>query len=140
LGEEPGAMTAESANIRALREIYGRENVEQAAELMHPAVEMRMAAEMPDADDYAGRGELIRGTNRWLEEWQGFRFLVESLRDLTEEQVLVQVRLTGSSRTSRIPLEQVVFHLWTFLEGLPWRCEVFLDEQAATEGARSRQP
>lgn len=124
-------MPAET--LRVLREIYGSRTLEEAAELMHPQVEMRQAREIPDTDEYQGRKELVRGTNRWLQEWEDFRFLAEHLTDLGDQRALVRVRLKGRARLSGIELDQVVFHLWTFRDGLPWRCEVFLDERAATE-------
>jgi ketosteroid isomerase-like protein len=122
--------------LRALRDIYCSRTLEEAAELMHPQVEMRQARDVPDTDDDYGRDELVRGTNRWLEEWEDFRFIAEDLTDLDEPRALARVRLKGRARASGIALDQIVFHLWTFRAGLPWRCEVFADEQAATEAAR----
>jgi ketosteroid isomerase-like protein len=126
-------MSEEALGI--LREIYGSRTLEEAAEFMHPQVEMRQAREVPDTDDYFGRDELVRGTNRWLEEWEEFRFIAEDLADLGDRRALVRVRLRGRARASGIALDEVVFHLWTFRDGLPWRCEIFLDEQAAAQAA-----
>jgi ketosteroid isomerase-like protein len=122
--------------LRVLRDIYGSRTLEDAAELMHPQVEMRQARDVPDTDDYYGREELVRGTNRWLEEWEDFRFIAEDLADLGGQHALARVQLKGRARASGIELDQVVFHLWTFRDSMPWRCEVFLDEQAAAEAAR----
>ena len=30
---------------------------------------------------------------------------------------------------------QTVFHLWTFRDGMPWRCDVFFSEAEALEAA-----
>jgi ketosteroid isomerase-like protein len=121
-------------NVRILREMYGRRTVAEAAELMHPAAEMRQPSALPDTDEYHGREQLVRGTRIWLEEWQGFRFTAEEVVDLGER-AFMRVRLSGRGKSSGIELEQTVFHLWTFRDGMPWRCEVFADEAPALEAA-----
>jgi ketosteroid isomerase-like protein len=129
------AMSQE--NVRILREIYRRRTVAEAAELMHPAAEMRQPSALPDTDEYYGREELVRGTRLALEAWEGFRFTAEEGFDLGER-ALMRVRLSGRGKTSGIELDQTVFHLWTFRDGMPWRCEVFFDEHAAQQAAGLR--
>lgn len=123
-------------NVAILRELYGRRTLDEAAELMHPDAELRQASVLPDTDDYYGRDELVRGTSLWLEEWREFRYVAEEVTDLGER-AFVRVRLSGRARTSGIKLEQIVFHLWTFRDGMPWRCEVFSEEGPALEAAGS---
>jgi ketosteroid isomerase-like protein len=129
------AMSQE--NVRILREMYGRRTVAEAAELMHPAAEMRQPSALPDTDEYYGRDELVRGTRRWLGEWGEFRFAPKEVVDLGER-ALMRVRLSGRGKASGIELEETVFHLWTFRNGMPWRCEVFVDENAARQAAGLR--
>jgi ketosteroid isomerase-like protein len=124
-------------NVRILREMYRRRTLAEAAELMHPAAEMRQPSALPDTDQYQGREELVRGTRLVLEAYKGFRFTAEEMVDLGER-VFVRVRLTGRGKTSGIELDQPVYHLWTFRDGLPWRCEVFVDEGAARQAAGLR--
>ena len=121
-------------NVRILREMYSRRTVAAAAELMHPAAEMRQPSALPDTDEYSGRENLVRGTRRWLEEWQGFRFVPEEVVDLGER-AFMRVRLSGRGKASGVELQQTVFHVWTFRDGRPWRCEVFIDEDAAQQAA-----
>jgi ketosteroid isomerase-like protein len=127
-------MTQE--DLRMLREMYGRPTLAAAAELIHPDAEMHQPAALPDTDDYYGREELVRGTQRWLEEWEGHRFTLEEAIDLGER-ALLRVRLSGRAKASGVRLHQTVFHLWTFRDGMPWRCDVFLDEKTA-RGAGGR--
>jgi hypothetical protein len=47
----------------------------------------------------------------------------------------MRVRVTGRAKASGIELHQIVFHLWTFQDGMPWRCEVFFEEKPALEAA-----
>ncbi len=129
------AMSQE--HVRVLLEMYGRRTVAEAAELMHPAAEMRQPSSLPDTDVYQGREELVRGTLLVLEAWEDFRFTAEEVADLGER-AFMRVRLSGRGKTSGIELEQTVFHLWTFRDGMPWRCEVFVDEEAARQAAGLR--
>jgi ketosteroid isomerase-like protein len=107
---------------------------------MHPAAEMRQPSALPDTDEYYGREELVRGTRRALEAFKEFRFAPEEVIDLGER-AFMRVPLSGRGRTSGIEFEQTVFHLWTFRDGMPWRCEVFMNEDAAKgpPGFRSRR-
>jgi hypothetical protein len=47
----------------------------------------------------------------------------------------MRVRLEGRAKASGIKLDETVFHVWTFREGMPWRCDVFWDEESALEAA-----
>ena len=125
-------------NVRILRAMYGRRTVEEAAELMHPAVEMRQPSALPDTDEYYGREELVRGTGLALEAWSDFLFTPEEVVDLGER-AFMRVRLSGHGKTSGIEIRQTAFHLWTFRDGMPWRCEVFFDEHAAQRAAGLRE-
>jgi ketosteroid isomerase-like protein len=125
-------------NVRILREMYGRRNLAEASELMHPAAEMRQPSALPDTDEYHGRDELVRGTRLTLEAYERFRFTAEEVVDLGER-AFMRVHLSGRGKTSGIELEQTVFHLWTFRDGMPWRCEVFVDEDAALEAVGLRE-
>ena len=121
-------------NVRVLREIYGRRTIADAASLMHPEAEMHQLSELPDGDRYYGREEVVRGTRLVFEAWQELNFIAEEVIDLGER-AFMRVRLSGRARASGIQLEQTVFHLWTFRDGMPWRCEVFADEGPALEAA-----
>jgi ketosteroid isomerase-like protein len=125
-------------NARILREMYGRRTVAEAAELMHPAAEMHQPSALPDTDEYYGREELVRGTGLALEAWSDFHFTPEEVVDLGER-AFMRVRLSGRGKTSGLEIRQTAFHLWTFRDGMPWRCEVFFDEDAALEAAGLRE-
>ena len=121
-------------HVELLREVYGRPTLEEFAESLHPEAELHQASSIPDTDDYYGREEFLRGARRWLEEWETFRYIPEEVIDLGE-QALMRVRISGRGKASGIKLDQTAFHLWTFRDGMLWRCEVFLDEAQALEAA-----
>jgi hypothetical protein len=118
--------------------MYGRRTAEEFAESLHPEAELYPATVVPDTGDYHGRGEFLRGVRHWLEEWETFRFIPEEVVDLGER-VLMRVRLSGRAKASGVELDETVFHLWSFKDGMPWRCE-FLDERDALEAARRSPP
>ena len=121
-------------NVDLLRRIYGSRTLGEAAESLHPEAEMHQASLIPDTDDYYGRDELVRGTNLWLEEWEDFSFTPEKVVDLGNR-ALMWVHLSGRAKASGITLDRMAFHLWTFRDGMPWRCEVFFDEAEALQAA-----
>jgi ketosteroid isomerase-like protein len=58
------------------------------------------------------------------------RYIPEDVIDLGERAIM-RVRLSGRAKASGIKLDQTTFHVWTFRDGMPWRCEVFIDEERA---------
>jgi ketosteroid isomerase-like protein len=80
----------------------------------------------------------MRGVSLWLEEWATFRFIPEQVIDLGER-ALMRIRLSGRAKASGIKLDQSLFHVWTFRDGLPWRCDVFVEEEQALEAAGLRE-
>jgi ketosteroid isomerase-like protein len=133
-GSRDTARAVSQENVRALREMYGRRTFADAASLLHPEAEMHQPSALPDSDQYYGREEFMRGTRRWLEEWEEFSFVPEEVTDLGDR-AFMRVRISGRARASGIKLEQTAFHLWTFRDGLPWRCQVFVDEDRALKAA-----
>jgi ketosteroid isomerase-like protein len=127
-------VTAEYIDL--LRRIYACRTLAEFGEALHPDAEFLQDSSIPDTDDYFGRDEFIRGTERWLEEWERFRYIPEEMVDLGEH-VYMHVRLRGRAKASGIELDRVIYHLWTFKDGMPWRCEVFFDEAQAREAVRS---
>ena len=48
-------------NVELLRDMYGRTTLREFAESLHPQAELHQAGVLPDADDYFGRDEFVRG-------------------------------------------------------------------------------
>jgi hypothetical protein len=116
--------------IELLRDMYGRRSLREFAESLHSEAEMHQARELPDADDYYGREEFVRGTRRWLEEWDEFQYVAEEVIDC-EERAFIRVHMTGRAKASGLTLDETIFHIWTFRDGMPWRCDVIWDEERA---------
>jgi ketosteroid isomerase-like protein len=117
-----------------LSDMYCQQSMEEFAAPLHPDAELRQLRALPDTDDYFGRDEFVRGVGRWLEEWDRFRFIPEEVLDLGER-VFMRLRLSGRAKASGVRLDQAAFHVWTFRDDMPWRCEVFFEEQPARDAA-----
>ena len=119
-------------NVEQMQDMYRRATRSEFAESLHPQAELHQASVMPDTDDYFGREEFLRGTLLWHEEWESFTYRPQEFRGFGER-VLIRVHLSGRGRSSGIELDMTLFHLWTFRDGMPWRCEVLVDESSALE-------
>jgi ketosteroid isomerase-like protein len=73
-----------------------------------------------------------------LRDGKKFQYALEEVTDLGER-VFMRVRLSGRAKASGIELDEDIFHLWTFRDGMPWRCDVFIDEERALEAAGLRE-
>jgi SnoaL-like domain len=121
-------------NVELLREMYKRRSLTEFVDSLHPEAELHQARAVPDSDAYYGREEFARGASLWLQEWETFRYTPEEVIDLGER-AFMRARLSGRAKASGIELDQLIFHLWTFWDGMPWRCEVFFEEKRALEAA-----
>jgi ketosteroid isomerase-like protein len=121
-------------NVELLREMYRRRSLAEFADSLHSEAELHQARAIPDTDAYYGREEFVRGVSLWLEEWETFRYIPEDVIDLGQR-AFMRVRLSGRAKASGIKLDQTIFHLWTFRGGMPWRCNVFFEEQPALQAA-----
>jgi ketosteroid isomerase-like protein len=111
------------SDLELLREMYRARSLREFAASLHPDAELHQAPEVPDTADYCGRDEFVRGVRRWLEEWDEFEYRPEEVIDCGAR-VLMLVRLSGRARASGLALEQTLWHVWTFRDGMPWRCDV----------------
>ena len=124
------------ANAELLRKIYMSRSLEEFGAALHPDAEFHQANVVPDTDAYYGRDQFVRGVQRWLDEWEMFRYIPEEVTDLGER-AFMRVRLLGQAKASGIKLDRMIFHLWEFKDGRPWRLEVFFDEEQALEAVRA---
>jgi ketosteroid isomerase-like protein len=120
----------EPSDLELLREMYRARSLREFAESLHPDAELHQVPEVPDAADYYGRAEFVGGVRRWLEEWDEFEYRPEEVIDCGVR-VLMRVRLWGRARASGLRIEQTLWHVWSFRDGMPWRCDVLWNEDGA---------
>jgi len=112
-------------------------DMREFAALLHPEAELHQPPEWAEPEVFRGRDGFVRGTFRWMEDWELFRFLLEEIEDLGDDRVLVRVHLIGRSRKTGTPFDERVVHLWCFRDGQPFSCQVFFKEEDARAAAES---
>jgi ketosteroid isomerase-like protein len=112
-------------------------NGEWGLEHFHPDVEWEMSSTAFDQSGRSrGRDALMRYWRRFWGAWQpGARWEIEELDPLAEDQVLAAGRLLVVGRSSGLPTDVAVFHLWTVKEERVVRLLVFDDRESALNAA-----
>ena len=88
--------------------------------VMHPELEFHSIVAQAEGSFYRGVDGL-RAWGRMADDmWEGFRIEVVDVKTGTDR-ALVHLRLTGVSRGSRVPLDQLTAQVWHWRDGLLWR-------------------
>src|SRR5437870_1948437 len=101
-----------SENLDLVRSIYAaleRDDFARMAEWVHPE------AEFVRADGLApgvviGLERLAEDWREYLSTWEGYRFVVDELRELDGERILALFHLSGRGKTSGVDLGQLPSH------------------------------
>lgn len=118
--------------------IYARWNRgEWGLEHFHPDVEWEMSSATFDQSGRCrGRDALMRYWRRFWAAWQpGARWEIDEFDPLADDQVLAAGRLVVVGRSSGLPTDVAVFHLWTVQEERVVRLLVFDDRESALDAA-----
>lgn len=119
-------------NLDTLRRLYDRWG---AGDWTETALFDRHAVGIfPDPNPRAQYG--IEAMNeymgRFLSSWTDIRIAAVRYR-AAGDTILVDARLTAAGKTSGVPIENEIFHAWTFRAGLVIRMEVFERESEALQ-------
>jgi ketosteroid isomerase-like protein len=118
--------------VRSICSAWERGNF-GGAEWAHPDIEL-IRADGPEPGTWAGLSGLSDGTRYRLNAWEGFRVVMDELRELDGERVLALGHLSGRGRTSGLELGRVgatattVFHV---RDGKVMRIVVYMDRDHA---------
>ena len=112
-------------------------NGEWGLEHFHSDVEWEMSSTAFDQVGRSrGRDALMRYWHRFWGAWQpGASWEIEGLDPLADDQVLATGRLRVVGRSSGLPTDVAVFHLWTVEEERVVRLLVFDDSESALNAA-----
>jgi ketosteroid isomerase-like protein len=105
---------------------------EGIVERLHPEVEWHWPRTMVDSRVFRGREEFVRGTREFAEAWGDLRFELDELHEEGGWAFAV-VRYVGSGRSSGIPLDEPIAHLWEIRDGLVTRLFMFGDVEKARQ-------
>lgn len=131
-------------NVQRVREGYERFNANKRLEA--DAVTPDFVVVAPDDLIVGGA---LEGPDAWVgtaTEFTGtfdeFRADLEEVFDLSGDRVLAFVRFSGRGRSSGIPLELSLAHLWTFRGELAAKLRVYFNREEALEavGLRATAP
>jgi uncharacterized protein len=97
---------------------------------LHAEAEWHWPPGVADTGVYRGAEEIRRALAVWMESWVSFRMDPEELLERGAA-VLVVVRYTGRGRTSGLPIDQAVAHLWELRGHRAVRLRMFGDVDKA---------
>jgi len=120
-------------NVEAARrciEAYVRGDYTAAAAFLAPDVTWETGQELPAR----GRAEVREVWKRWDSEWDELETVAEELID-AGDQVVVAVRYRGRGRLSGVEVDDLIFELQTFHDGLCVRKVEFKTRAEALEAA-----
>ena len=94
----------------------------------------------PDPTPSVQYGMQAMGTymRRFLDSWEDIRMEAEDFHQAGDS-VVVRVHRIAAGKTSGVPLDDRVFHVWTFRGGTVVRMELFEREVDALEAVGLRQ-
>jgi uncharacterized protein len=125
------------SNEQRLRRGYAalsRGDYEAIRELLDPEIVLRDRPEVPDAGSYRGFEGMLSTLRDTSESFEEFRLEPTEFFEQGDK-VVVFLVMTGRGRTSGVPVEERIAHLWTLREGLAVELQAFTVQADALEAA-----
>jgi uncharacterized protein len=96
--------------------------------LLDPNAEWHWPPGLADTDVYRGTPAIERAMTIWADAWDDFRMDPEEVVERGDS-VFVVARYTGRGRTSGLPIDQRVAHVWEFAGDRAVRLRMFGDAE-----------
>jgi ketosteroid isomerase-like protein len=125
------------SNVDRLRRGYealSRGDYEAVRGLLDPKVVLQDRPEVPDARTYQGYEGMLVTLRDTSDSFEDFRLDPEQFFEHADK-VVVILSMTGRGRTSGVPVEERIAHLWTLREGLAIELRAFTDPADALQAA-----
>jgi ketosteroid isomerase-like protein len=119
------------ANVDTLRRGYAalnRGDLSVVLDLLDPEIEWHEPATSLEGGAHRGRDSFERFLRGWLESFDGFRVEPEEVVE-RGDQLVVVVHQTGVGRSSELPVETRLAHVWTVADGRAVRWEAVQDHE-----------
>jgi uncharacterized protein len=123
------AVTDKQALLAALPEVI--------AQICDPEIEWVEDPQRADGRVYRGHAGVQESFERWLEQWDEYRFEIERFIDCGDD-VMVIAREHGRGATSGANVSSQIYVAVTVRDGKMLRYREFYDEQAAFEAVGGR--
>jgi uncharacterized protein len=120
--------------LRAGYEALDRGDISVVQAFIHPRAEMRDRPEVPDATTYVGWDGIVLSLRASRETFEDFHFVPERFLE-NEDKIVVILRMTGKGRTSGVPVEERIAHLWTVEDGRAVALQAYTSPADALEAA-----
>jgi ketosteroid isomerase-like protein len=133
-------MSEENVEIveTLITEIWGKKTgPPDLASWVHPQVEIITSEDFPEQAVLHGLPGFERWTRRWSELFVNYDLQPERFWE-ADDRVVVALHERGTAARSGIPIDDHYAHVWTFLDGLVVRVEVFRNQKEALEAAELR--
>jgi ketosteroid isomerase-like protein len=125
------------SNVERLRRGYealSRGDYEAVRELIDPKIVLRDRPEVPDARSYLGYEGMLTTLRDTSDSFEDFR--LDPLEFFENgDRIVAVLDMTGRGRTSGVPVEERIAHLWTMRDGLAIELQAFTDPADALEAA-----
>ena len=120
-------------------EAVNRRDFAGMVESFDPDIVWHDAPEIPGASVYRGPSRIASAIEGFLDVWEEVRLEIEELIPI-DDRVVAVVGFHVRGRGSKVPLDGIVVHVWTWREGKAVRMEAFLSKEQALEavGRHSR--
>lgn len=121
--------------VEAMRRGYeavNRRDFAAMVESFDPDIEWYDAPEMPGAGVYHGPSRIASVIENFLDVWDEVRLELEELIPI-DDRVVAIVGFHMRGRGSKVPLDGVVAHVWTWHQGKTVRMDAFLSKEQALD-------
>jgi ketosteroid isomerase-like protein len=130
-------MSQENVEIvRRAFDALSRGDIEAFVALHHAEGQIHELAEMPDHKVYRGHDEIRQWVESGLEVFPGVRWSLEEVLHDADDRVVVRTGFRGQGGGSGVPVDQTVFHLIEFDDGLVVQARAWFDRDQALEAVR----
>ena len=118
--------------LRRVYEAFDSGDIDAAAELMDPDIEVHEPPELPDADVWRGRPGFKEVIGKLSSSFHELRFQPDEFIS-AGDRTLVIVRWSGRGSLSGAETDTALFHVWSFRGDRPSRLDAYLDEGTARQ-------
>jgi ketosteroid isomerase-like protein len=120
--------------LRTGYEALSSGDYEAIRKLLDPEILLRDRPEVPDARSYRGFDGMLATLRDTSESFEDFRLDPQRFFERGDKMV-VFLSMTGRGRTSGVPVEEHIAHLWTLRDGIAVELQAFTDPADALQAA-----
>ena len=120
--------------LRAGYEALRRGDYEAIRDLLDPKILLLDRPEAPDARSYHGFEGMLTTLRDTSDTFEDFRLDPKRFFE-HDDKIVVLLSMTGRGRTSGVPVEEHIAHLWTMRDGLAVELQAFTELADALQAA-----